>query len=198
MTRSEILKIASGITGWMSEMELAWLIEQASTRRRVVEIGSWKGRSMKALALSVFEVAYAVDHWMEDSPPDAPRRMVDHDYREVVARGSGAVKADFLKNLSQEIATGKCIPTGLSSVQSIQKLKELLGGRKVDMVFIDGDHEYAEVKRDIELYRPLIEDGGLLCGHDYPWPGVWKAVGELVPNHRFLHDSTIWYATVGK
>lgn len=195
MTKTEILKAASGITGWMGEMELAWLIEQASTRRRVIEIGSWKGRSMKALALSVLEIAYAVDHWMEGSPPDEPRRMVDHDYREVVARGSGTIKAEFLSNLSQEIADGKCVPTGLSSAQSIPKLKELLAGRKVDMIFIDGDHEYAEVKRDIELYRPLLEEGGLLCGHDYPWPGVWKAAKDLVPKHRFLHDTTIWYAT---
>lgn len=198
MTRAEILQIASAITGWMSEMELAWLIEQASTRRRIIEIGSWKGRSTKALALSAFEVVYAVDHWMEGSPPNETRRLVDHDWREVVARGSGVVRAEFEKNLAPEIAAGKCVLTGLSSAESVSKLKELLGGRNVDMVFIDGDHEYAEVKRDIELYRPFLEEGGLLCGHDYPWQGVWKAALELVPNHRFLHDSTIWYAPVGK
>lgn len=195
MIRQEILKIAAGITGWMSEMELAWLIEQASTRRTVIEIGSWKGRSTKAMALSVLGTVYAVDHWMEGSPPSEPRRMVDHDYREVVARGSGTIKAEFHSNLSAEIASGKCVPTGLSSAQSLGKLKEILGGRKVDMVFIDGDHEYADVKQDIELYRPLLEAGGLLCGHDYPWPGVWKAVAEVVPDHRFLHDTTIWYAS---
>lgn len=194
MTRNETLRAAARIPGWMSEMELEWLIEQASTRRIAIEIGSWKGRSTKAIALSVLGVVYAVDHWMAGSPPNETRRLVDHDWQEVVARGSDVIKAEFHANLASEIASGKCVPTGLSSEQSVGKLKELLGGRKVDMVFIDGDHEYADVKRDIELYRPLLEGGGLLCGHDYPWPGVWKAASELVPKHRFLHDTTIWYA----
>lgn len=195
MTRQEILKAAARIPGWMSEMELKWLIEQASTRRTVIEIGSWKGRSTKALSLSVLGSVYAVDHWLEGAAPSAPRRTVDHDWVEAATRGSAAIKAEFQANLAPEIAAGKCIPTGKSSADSIGKVRELLAGRKVDMVFIDGDHEIEEVRRDIELYRPLLEQGGLLCGHDYPWPGVWKAASELVPKHRFLHDTTIWYAS---
>lgn len=195
MTRQEILRAAARIPGWMSEMELKWLIEQASTRRTVIEIGSWKGRSTKAMALSVLGVVYAVDHWLEGASPSAPRRTVDHDWVEATMRGSKAIMNEFHINLADEIISRKCISTGKSSQESIGMVKDLLDGRKADMVFIDGDHEYAEVKRDIELYRPLLAEGGLLCGHDYPWPGVWKAATELVPKHRFLHDTTIWYAS---
>jgi hypothetical protein len=193
MTNQEILKAAEGVTGWMLTEELKWLIEQASTRRTVVEIGSWKGRSTKALALAILEVAYSVDHWM-DAPPSDDSKVLP-DWLEVTSRGAGAVKAEFEHNLAVEIASGKCIAIGLPSDKGSVRMREILGGRKIDMVFIDGDHEYSMVKRDIELWRPMVTDGGLLCGHDYPWPGVNKAVAELLPKHRFLHNTNIWYAT---
>jgi len=194
MTKQEILKVASGITGWMSEDELAWLIEQASTRRTAIEIGSWKGRSTKALALSVQEVVYSVDEWMSTPPPTQDSRALP-DWMEVEGRGAGSVKAEFERNLSGEIASGKCIPIGLSSEAAVGKLKDMLSGRKVDMVFIDGDHDYPMVKRDIELWMPMLAEGGLISGHDYIWPTVHKAVAELVPGHRYLHHTTIWYGT---
>lgn len=194
MTSQEILKVASGITGWMTEMELAWLIEQASTRRTVIEIGSWKGRSTKALALAAQEVTYSVDHWLEGPPPSDVKRLEDSDWLEVTYRGSNAIKTEFYRNLAPEISSGKCIPLGLPSEKGAVRMREILWGRKVDMVFIDAGHEYPEVKRDIELWKPMVADGGLLCGHDYPRTGVYTAVSELVPKHRYLHGTWIWYA----
>jgi predicted O-methyltransferase YrrM len=35
-----------------------------------------------------------------------------------------------------------------------------------DMVFIDGDHAYSSVARDIRDYAPLVMDGGYICGDD--------------------------------
>jgi cephalosporin hydroxylase len=34
------------------------------------------------------------------------------------------------------------------------------------MVFIDGDHAYSSVARDIRDYAPLVVDGGYICGDD--------------------------------
>jgi predicted O-methyltransferase YrrM len=36
----------------------------------------------------------------------------------------------------------------------------------IDMLFIDGDHTYEGVKRDFELYRPLLKPGGIIAFHD--------------------------------
>lgn len=36
----------------------------------------------------------------------------------------------------------------------------------LDICFIDADHRYANVKKDIELYLPKVKKGGILCGHD--------------------------------
>lgn len=36
----------------------------------------------------------------------------------------------------------------------------------LDYLFIDGDHTYEGVKRDFELYAPLVRDGGVVALHD--------------------------------
>ena len=46
------------------------------------------------------------------------------------------------------------------------ELVEVLAGRKVDFLFIDGDHTYEGVKQDYELYSPLVKKGGWIGFHD--------------------------------
>ena len=49
---------------------------------------------------------------------------------------------------------------------SLEKVKSLLKGRGVDFLFIDGDHSYEGVKRDYQLYSPLVRQGGIIALHD--------------------------------
>lgn len=49
---------------------------------------------------------------------------------------------------------------------TLEQLRELLDGRPVDMLFIDGDHTYDGVKADYEMYGPLVRPGGLIGFHD--------------------------------
>lgn len=54
-----------------------------------------------------------------------------------------------------------------------------------DWVYIDGNHEYKYVKRDLETYFPKVRDGGYLTGDDYGVVGYWdngiqKAVDEFL------------------
>jgi len=74
----------------------------------------------------------------------------------------------------------------------------LCKGRQFDIVFIDGDHKYEEVLRDIEAWYPLVRNGGILCGHDYSkdHPGVSKAVkGIFGDRHSVLPRGVgdIWF-----
>src|SRR5215210_7598791 len=46
------------------------------------------------------------------------------------------------------------------------QLQKLLGGRTIDFLFIDGDHTYAGVKQDFELYGRLLSKDGLVALHD--------------------------------
>ena len=57
----------------------------------------------------------------------------------------------------------------------------------LDFVYIDGNHEYPYVKKDINLYYPKVKIGGLLGGHDYSIDnlGVIKAVDEFVKHYDY-------------
>jgi hypothetical protein len=67
----------------------------------------------------------------------------------------------------------------------------------VDFVFLDGSHEYENVKWECENYSKLVNPGGVLSGHDYNiFEGVNKAVDEFSKKIgkpvKFL-DGNIWY-----
>lgn len=49
---------------------------------------------------------------------------------------------------------------------SVTALKQLLAGSAIDFLFIDADHRYEGVKRDYQLYSPLVRPGGLIAFHD--------------------------------
>jgi len=46
------------------------------------------------------------------------------------------------------------------------KLVKILDGRKIDFLFIDGDHRYRGVKKDFQLYSSLVKENGLIAFHD--------------------------------
>lgn len=50
----------------------------------------------------------------------------------------------------------------------------------LDLVFLDSDHTFEHVSKEIRLWLPKVKPGGILCGHDYDQtqPGVVKAVNE--------------------
>lgn len=70
-------------------------------------------------------------------------------------------------------------------------------GIKFQMIFIDADHSYGQVKKDILNYQSLIEAGGILAGHDYnklKFPHVVDAVDELIPNvDKTYEDAWVWW-----
>lgn len=58
------------------------------------------------------------------------------------------------------------------------EVERQLGGRPVDVLFVDGDHSYAGVRADFELYRDLVRSGGLVAFHDIV-PGPEASVGGV-------------------
>lgn len=65
------------------------------------------------------------------------------------------------------------------SVHSTKEICDLL-----DFVYIDGNHEYEYVRKDIESFYPLLKSGGIIGGHDFyngyaDHDGVINAVTEF-------------------
>ncbi len=50
--------------------------------------------------------------------------------------------------------------------ETVRQLEVLLAGRPVDLLFIDADHTYQGVRRDFQLYGPLVRSGGHVAFHD--------------------------------
>lgn len=48
--------------------------------------------------------------------------------------------------------------------ETLKALKEILGGRKIDILFIDAGHSYQDVKKDYEIFAPLCS--GIVALHD--------------------------------
>ena len=53
----------------------------------------------------------------------------------------------------------------------------------LDLVFIDANHSYDYVKKDIIKYTPKLKESGLLTGHDIDYPGVNRAVNEMIKQY---------------
>ena len=165
--------------GWMSVPELTWLASQALKCKTIVEFGSLHGRSSRALADNMPNGAklWCVDPWKGDYISEEGNAIPLNTY----------VMPYFIQNLKDHIDLHRVIPVRRFSYQFSLPFQ-------VDMVFIDGDHRYETVVKDIKKAYELLRTGGLICGHDYGhpmWPGVKQAVDEvMVPN---LEEGTIWW-----
>lgn len=67
--------------------------------------------------------------------------------------------------------------------------------KDIDFVYIDGAHDYESVKRDIELWWPIVRQGGILAGDDFgpSLPGVMQAVREFAESLQLKVDLTTDY-----
>jgi hypothetical protein len=79
----------------------------------------------------------------------------------------------------------------------------------LDMIYIDGDHEYEGVRKDLEMAYKKVKPGGWIMGHDYEMNmekakteytfGVKKAVDEFCKNnnqtiHAKAYDGCVSWA----
>ena len=46
------------------------------------------------------------------------------------------------------------------------QLSSLLKKKKIDLLFIDGDHSYEGVKKDFEIYKSFVSNKGIIAFHD--------------------------------
>lgn len=52
------------------------------------------------------------------------------------------------------------------NLNTIQIIRDCLGGRSLDILYLDGDHSYEGIKSDFRFYSPLVRPGGLIVFHD--------------------------------
>lgn len=173
--------------GWMSESELTFLARLSSENKIVIEVGSWHGRSTRALGDNTIGVVYAVDHWkgsVNEQIPHQSAQLLDGDHAFI----------EFMNNNFDLVEMGKIVPIRMSSANAAAFLQKK--GIKADVIFIDGGHTYDEVLKDIKDWCPLLKENGLICGHDYSdsFKGVKDAVHHIFGGDVTVRpNTTIWY-----
>lgn len=167
------------IPGWMQEVELYWLHEQAKQYDTVVEIGAWKGRASYALASGIRGVAYCCDHYGGGANG------------KVSVNACKKAKKEFMANLKEFMDAGKCCLLHMQSLEAASRCD-----MRVDMVFIDGAHDEESVNSDILAWLPNCKI--LMCGHDYDMEGVRNAVDSIFGKNVRNGFGNIWYVEIGR
>lgn len=68
----------------------------------------------------------------------------------------------------------------------------------LDYIFIDGDHSYQAVKKDMSHYYSKVKTGGVFAGHDVHLSSVRQAVEEFrtakeIKTELLYCDHNVWY-----
>jgi len=74
---------------------------------------------------------------------------------------------------------------------SSEMAKEVKDG-SLDFVFIDADHRYPAVLKDMAAWVPKLKTGGILCGHDIHLLGVRRAVEEKLRQYDDVGIDHCW------
>lgn len=80
--------------------------------------------------------------------------------------GSEEGEKQRLSQFVRPTQTLHCVLADSHAPATRDRVRGLLDGRPVDLLFIDGDHTYEGVRADFELYAPLVRPGGLIAFHD--------------------------------
>lgn len=119
------------------------------------EVGCFTGESTSVFgnqAKKRNEIHYAID-WFKGTPTSS---LTHHLY-------GYDIFLIFILNLRKLGLTDAVNTLHMTSEEAANILKDNL----FNIIFIDGDHRYKGIKRDIELFYPKLKKGGILCGHDY-------------------------------
>jgi precorrin-6B methylase 2 len=151
----------NNIDGFMNPHELEWLYEQATKMYNVAEIGCWKGKSSHALLSGCQGKVYCIDHFKGSSTEigGAHKEAQDRD-----------ISVDFTNNVGKFT---NLVLIKMDSAEAAQQVPD------VDMVFIDGGHDYVTISADLKAWKHKARK--LICGHDATQDGVPQALKEHFP-----------------
>lgn len=149
-----------------------------------LEVGSWKGLSSGIIARHT-DVLYCVDTWAGcNSEPDMQREAQ-----------ADPIFPVFVNNMQALGVAEKIKPLMMSSDEA----KLIFKKDHLNFIYIDGDHSYEQIKKDLDWWDYLCKHG-ILAGHDYDstHSEVMKAVGERFGSKvAVINKTSVWYIQKG-
>jgi MMP 1-O-methyltransferase len=186
-----IKNLVRDVNGFLTDREgmlLYRYAEKCQGQGVIVEIGSWQGLSTTWLAMGSLAGAggkiYAIDPHTGSEEHQVPGKTV-------------WTFENFCKNMKNAKIKDLVEPIVKYSFDAINDVAE-----PIELLFIDGAHDYENVKRDYDLWAPKVIDGGFVLFHDCPCEGVKKVLNEVFdgPNFRrmFFSDTLTGAQKVAK
>jgi hypothetical protein len=176
------------IDGWLDDDEadllvagVARALSNATCVTAVVEIGSYAGRSTAVLGSVVKAVR-----------PDARVYAIDPHEGTLTGHDGGVMRVPgTLEAFRRTIAKA-----GLEEVvvPIVQRSCEVRWERPIAFLFVDGMHDYANIRADFNYFEPWLPLGAYVAFHDYgrQLPSVKAFVDELV-----VSGVLVWVAVAG-
>jgi predicted O-methyltransferase YrrM len=161
--------------------------------KNLVEVGVWKGHSISYLAnklrhnecniyaVDLFEKTYRYENNPEHFHLQAQIPYIKKIY-----------------DINLEITNTRNL---INDIQGLSwECANKFEDSSLDFVFIDADHTYESVVKDINSWYPKLKKGGILSGHDYPsWNGVKKAVDEFINKNNMklkTFKGNVWFIEI--
>lgn len=176
--------------GWFSDEDIKiyrTLLSSLPYNGKIIELGVWKGRSLCSVADIIKEKnlqVWAIDTFEgTDSTPYEKTQLADEAKRI-------NIQAAFQKNIKD---------FGLDNNITVIKgstfdAHALFDDKTFDLLFLDADHSFEAVIKDIKNWFPKIKPHGVFSGHDIAWNSVERAVCEYFDTKfNYVVGANIWW-----
>ena len=178
------------VTGWHGDSAIFGRLIREVSPNHIIEVGTWLGQSALTMAGHIKSEELhcqitCVDTWLGALEfwtwgKDTPERdlLLRHGYPQIYYQ--------FLSNVVHAEAQDVILPLPLPSSIAWKAITQ-----PAQLIYIDGSHEYEDVKADCLSFWNLLADGGIMFGDDYDWPEVRRAVHDVFPSAT-SEDGTFW------
>jgi predicted O-methyltransferase YrrM len=182
VARSHILRRARGVEGWLADDEAELLLEcamqaasHASSNPVIVEVGSYCGKSTILFGLTLKALGRQQGRVIAIDAHDGRVTTVDQRVASL-----GPTLQRFISNIEDAGVADVVVP-------AVHRAEEIGWTDTIDLLFVDGLHDYSSVASDFSHLGRWIRPGGLAAFHDCGdhFPDVKRLVGEVVASGTF-------------
>jgi predicted O-methyltransferase YrrM len=128
-----------------------------------VEVGCWLGQSAIYMADLIKERKKNIKFYTVDNFKGQPDERLHETVIEAAAKRGEGIFSLYYQNIQKYNVLGYVTPIICESSEGFKHIKE----SSADFIYIDANHLYDAIKKDVEYYWPFVKNGGVLAGHDY-------------------------------
>jgi methyltransferase family protein len=144
----------------------------------VVEVGvALGGHAESILTNTKISTYFGIDPYKYYDVNDSFQYEVEH-YSPLGLQQNFDYLYEWVKNVRLAPFRERAQLIRAPSVEAAQRFEDGF----LDCIFIDGNHQYAAVLKDLEAWYPKLREGGLILGDDYWIPSVAAAVNLFFAN----------------